>query len=125
MTPMIDIVFQMIIFFVLTIQMDKQSTLETINLALSPHGPTVEQKDPRTVTFDVDKDGQIYLARVPLSFSRFQKIMTKTRQQYGQSVPVVIRGDGKTEHRHIRKAMDACKAAGFWKVKFSAIKDKV
>ena len=45
MTPMIDIVFQMIIFFVLTIDMDKKQFDDRIKLAMAPHGKPVEKKD--------------------------------------------------------------------------------
>ncbi|MBU0678262.1 MAG: biopolymer transporter ExbD [Verrucomicrobia bacterium] len=125
MTPMIDIVFQMIIFFVLTIEMEKQSLNEKIRLAMSPHGPAVEKKDPRTVTVEVDGDGVISVSRVPMSRGTFTAIMKKTVAEYGQTTPVVIRGDGKTKHEAIRGVMDACSEAGLWKVKFAAIKDAV
>ncbi len=124
MTPMIDIVFQMIIFFVCTVQLEKTAVLETIELAMSPHGPIEERSDPRTVRIDVDGDGVIYINRTPLSFGQFRGVMQKTVAASGRSVPVVIRGDGNTRHDHIRRVMDACKAVGLWKVKFAAIKDK-
>ncbi len=125
MTPMIDVVFQMIIFFVCTVELERQSMLETIELATSPHGPAVEKKDPRTVQVDVDEDGGIWISRVPMTLGTFTKVMKKTVAQSGQGVPVVIRGDDETDHRHIRRVMDACKGAGLWKVKFAAVKDKV
>jgi len=125
MTPMIDIVFQMIIFFVLTIQMEKQALNEKIRLAMSPHGPAVEKKDPRTVTVEVDDKGVITIARQPLTPVQFKNIMRKAVAEYGQTTPVVIRGDGRTRHEDIRKVMDACSDAGLWKVKFAAIKDAV
>ncbi|NKB24708.1 MAG: hypothetical protein GKR87_10115 [Kiritimatiellae bacterium] len=125
LTPMIDVVFQMIISFVCTVELEKLSLNESIRLALSPHGPAVEKKDPRTVTVDVDQNGKIYFGSTRLSPELFLQIMRKTVSDYGQDVPVVIRGDGKTKHDDIRKVMDACKGAGLWRVKFAAIKDKV
>lgn len=124
MTPMIDVVFQMIIFFVCTVELERQSLLESIQLAASPHGPAVEQKDPRTVKVDLDDKGSIYISRVPMTLDTFTKVMRKTVAESGQGVPVVIRGDDETRHEDVRRVMDACKAAGLWKVKFAAIKDK-
>jgi biopolymer transport protein ExbD len=46
MTPMIDVVFQLIIFFVCTADMQQKAIDESIKLALAPHGKPVEQKDP-------------------------------------------------------------------------------
>jgi biopolymer transport protein ExbD len=41
-----------------------------------------------------------------------------------ENVPVVIRGDGRVPHEHIKKALDACSSAGIIKVKFAAMKEK-
>lgn len=124
MTPMIDVVFQMIIFFVTTVEMERQSLLETIDLATAPHGPAVEKINPLTVKVDVDEKGRIFLSRSMFSFNDFVGIMQKTVSIHGNQVPVVIRGDQMTRHEDIRKVMDACKKAGLWRVKFSAVKDE-
>ncbi|HDL77523.1 MAG TPA: biopolymer transporter ExbD [Lentisphaerae bacterium] len=123
MTPMIDIVFQMIIFFICTAELERTAVDETIKLALAPHGPAVEKKDPRTIVVDVDARGHIKIARVPLSVSTLKAILRKAVAEYGQGTPVVIRADGKTRHESIRRVMDACAAAGLWRVKFAAIKE--
>lgn len=123
MTPMIDIVFQMIIFFVLTVQMERDQINEQIRLAMSPHGPPVEQKDPRTVTIDVTDAGQLYIGRIRVSEGRLLEVMRSAVNQYGQTTPVVIRGDMDTPHEHIKRAMDICTRAGLFRIKFAAIKE--
>lgn len=123
MTPMIDIVFQMIIFFVLTVEMERDALDERIRLAMSPHGPAVEEKDPRTVTIDVTERGHLSIGRVPVSAQQLLAIMRRTVADYGQTTPVVIRGDSDVSHENIRKAMDICTQAGLYKIKFAAIKE--
>ena len=124
MTPMIDIVFQMIIFFVLTVEMEKDQLDERITLAESPHGPEVVDRDPRTVTIDVTARGDISIGRIPLSSGQLLSIMRRAVVEYGQDTPVIIRGDGKTRHEEIRRVMDTCTRAGLYRVKFAAIKDR-
>jgi biopolymer transport protein ExbD len=124
MTPMIDVVFQLIIFFVVTADMQQKAIDESIKLAMAPHAKPVEVRDPREVVIEVDKQGRISIARVYMSADFLYTIMRKTVADHGQSVPVVIRADGETRHESIRAAMDACTRAGLWKVKFSAIKEK-
>jgi biopolymer transport protein ExbD len=128
MTPMIDVVFQMIIFFVCTVQLEKEAISEAIRLPDSPHGPMVtEEKDPRTITVEVDDRGRIFIARTPLSESRLRKVLRKTVADYGPagpSIPIRIRADGAAEHSHVRRVLDACTAAGLYKISFVAIKDK-
>ena len=124
MTPMIDIVFQMIIFFVMTVQLEKDAVNEKVRLADAPHGPAVEEKDSRTVTIDVDQKGRVSIARVPMGLGQLRGVMRNAVLTHGQGVPVVIRGDIQTKHSAIKNVMDTCTAAGLWKVKFSAIKDR-
>lgn len=124
MTPMIDVVFQMIIFFVCTAEMDRNAFDEKIRLAMAPHGKAVEQKDPRTITIEMDSKGQAKLSRAPVSLPVLQSILRKAVSQYGQGIPVVIRGDGNTKHADIRRVMDVCTASGLWKVKFAAVKER-
>ena len=124
MTPMIDIVFQMIIFFVCTAEMDRQAFDEKIRLAMSPHGPQVEKKDPRTITIEVNGKGQMKIMRRPMSYGVVRKILRKAVSEYGQTIPVVIRGDGQTKHEDIKSVMDLCAGAGLWKIKFAATKEQ-
>ncbi len=122
MTPMIDIVFQMIIFFVLTVEMERDALDERIDLAMAPHGPLVEERDPRTVTIDVNNRGGLSISRVPLSSQQLYAVMRNTVGIYGQQLPVVIRGDVDTTHQHIKNAMDICTQAGLYRISFAAIK---
>lgn len=124
MTPMIDVVFQLIIFFVVTADMQQKAIDESIKLALAPHAKPVETRDPREVVIEVDNQGRISIARTYMSADYLYTVMRKTVADHGQSVPVVIRADGNTLHESVRAAMDACTKAGLWKVKFSAVKEK-
>lgn len=124
MTPMIDVVFQMIIFFVCTIDMDKKKFDERIKLSMAPHGKAVEQKDPRLMIVDVNAKGQIGIANTYMDRGAFAKIMQNAVAQYGQTMPVLIRGDARTRHRDVREVMDICSKVGLWKVKFAAIQDR-
>jgi len=124
MTPMIDIVFQMIIFFVCTADLDRKAFDEKIRLAMAPNGPAVEKKDPRTITVEVDRKGTIKLGQVAVPYSTFVKMIRKTVAAYGQTTPVVIRADSQTKHEDVKRVMDACAGAGLWKVKFSATKEE-
>lgn len=129
MTPMIDVVFQMIIFFVCTVQLEQEAISEALRLPEAPHGPLVaDEKDPRTITIEIEKDGKIYIARTPLSESRLRKVLQKTVADYGPagpSIPIRIRADGEASHADVRRVLDACTAAGLHKISFIAVKDAV
>ena len=101
MTPMIDVVFQLIIFFVVTVDLQSKALETKVRMAMSPHGPIEEQKDPRTVVVDVDKDGDISIMRTRLSEGQLLTILNKARNESGQSTPVVIRGDYAAKLRRL------------------------
>lgn len=124
MTPMIDVVFQMIIFFVCTIDLDKQKFDEHIKLSMAPHGKAVEEQDPRTMIVDVNEDGNIGIASTYMNAGMFKKILKNAVARYGQKMPVLIRGDRDTRHRDIRRVLDICSEVGIWEIKFAAIKDR-
>ena len=124
MTPMIDVVFQLIIFFVTTVDLQSKALDSKVRLAMAPHGPAVEKKDPREIVVDVEANGRISISRSYMSIGVLKSILKKTVHEQGQTIPVVIRGDGKTNHEDIKAVMDACAAAGLWKVKFAALKEK-
>lgn len=124
MTPMIDVVFQLIIFFVTTADMQQKAIDESIRLALAPHAKPVDTRDPREIVIEVDKDGRISISRTYMSSDYLLTLMRKTVADQGQTVPVVIRADGETHHEAVRQVMDVCTKAGLWKVKFAAVKEK-
>lgn len=124
MTPMIDVVFQLIIFFVTTVDLESKAIDENLKMAMAPHGVAVEKKDPRTIFVDVDSNGRISIARVYMSAPMLRLVLRKSVAEYGQTVPVVIQGDGRAKHEAIKQVMDSCAAVGLWKVKFAAKKEQ-
>ena len=124
MTPMIDVVFQLIIFFVVTVDLQTKAVDTKIRLAMSPNGPVEEQKDPLTVVVDVDADGDISIMRTRISEGQLLNILNKARNESGQSTPIVIRGDFSAKHEAVKRVMDVCGKAGLWKIRFAALKEK-
>jgi len=123
MTPMIDIVFQLIIFFVIAAEMEKHAFDQSIMLAFSPDGPAIEQRDPRTITIDINDQGGVAIAMTRMNLSTLTAVLRQTVAAYGASTPVHIRGDRNTDHEFIRRVLDACGEAGIWRVSFIALKE--
>ena len=124
MTPMIDVVFQLIIFFVVTAAMQNKALETNVRMAMAPNGPIETVKDPRTVLVDVVEDGTIQVMKTRISEGQLLTILNNARKTSGQSTPVVIRGDLLTKHEAIKRVMDICGKAGLWKIRFAALKEK-
>ena len=124
MTPMIDVVFQLIIFFVVTAAMQNKALETNVRMAMAPNGPIETVKDPRTVLVDVVEDGTIQVMKTRISEGQLLTILNNARKTSGQSTPVVIRGDLLTKHEAIKRVMDICGKAGLWKIRFAALKEQ-
>ena len=123
LTAMIDVVFQIIIFFVCTANLQETSLDKRIQLAMAPHGKAVDKKDPLEIVVDVNSHGMISIARTPIGAGTLGLVLRKAVAEYGRDVPVTIRGDGKATHAMIRTVMDTCAESYIWKIKIAALKE--
>jgi biopolymer transport protein ExbD len=121
MTPMIDVVFQLIIFFIVTIKMDKDVN-EKIELASAKHGPEIKEKQGMLV--EVDSKGRLYMHGASLNYEQFRNIVRARYKRTGRDFDILVRGDKRTLHREMAKMMSVCTDEGCYKVKFIGIKEK-
>jgi biopolymer transport protein ExbD len=122
MTPMIDVVFQMIIFFIVTIKMDENIN-EEIELEMAVDSPIYKGEDPRTMIIEVDRRGWLSINNVQLNKTQLTNIVQSRFNKFGM-FPVMIRADRRAEHRHVRGVMDICTGVGIWQIDFAAIQEK-
>jgi len=118
---LIDVVFLLIIFFVVTAAVEKDVVDESIKLAQADYVPAVEKKDPRTITINLQNNGAVNIALQPLSLTRLQQILTATRAKSGNTVPIVIRADEDTLFKEVDRVMRAIGETGLYRVKLSAV----
>ena len=124
MTPMIDVVFQLIIFFVVTLKMTDDTNKDII-LEEGKDGETLTQDNmpPTTLEIEVDEFGKISIHNAKLSASDLAGILRTRVARYGNEFPVLIRADKRTQHRDVKRVMDVCTGAGVWKLSFVAIQE--
>ena len=124
MTPMIDVVFQLIIFFVVTLKMtDDKDT--SIKLADGRNGIVLTQDElpPSQLTIDVAKSGRVSMSNITMSDAMVVDAVKKRVRAYGTDFPCMIRADKETPHMYVAKVMNLCAGAGMWKVSFVAIQE--
>jgi len=120
MTPMIDVVFQMIIFFIVTLKMDEKKN-ETIELEDAKESPTWKGI-PRTLEVEVDRRGWLSIGSYQVTEAKLKSLIRNRYNKHGM-FPVMIRADKKTKHKDVRKVMDICTDVGIWKIDFAAMKE--
>ncbi|HRT28659.1 MAG TPA: biopolymer transporter ExbD [Kiritimatiellia bacterium] len=124
MTPMIDVVFQLIIFFVVTLKMTTDVNPDIV-LEDGKHGVTLTQDNmpPSTLEIEVDRRGRISIHNATLSPTDLVGILRYRMSRHGHEFPVLIRADRRARHEEVRRVMDICTGAGIWKLSFLAIQE--
>lgn len=120
MTPMIDVVFQLIIFFVVTLK-SSQTFNEDIQLEWGKNGPKIEEHTMPPTVIEIDSRGWIYIQGGSYSPGQLNTLLRNRVNQRGPNFPLLIRADRRAQHKDIKKVMDICTAAGLWKLSFVAM----
>ncbi|MGA0333432.1 MAG: ExbD/TolR family protein [Kiritimatiellia bacterium] len=125
LTPMIDIVFQMIIFFVFTLDLEREKfDTERIKIPDAKNAKAILEFEPATVYPQVLRNGDIKLGTAIYTPGAFRDTIRLAVKRYGQEVPVMIYADGEAEHRHIKRVMDICSEEGLYKINIIGLIEK-
>ena len=124
MTPMIDVVFELIIFFVVTL-VEAQKKDESIYLEDGKHGVvlTPEELPAQHMQIDIAKSGRISMGDVTLLPDEIHRRVKEKKAKWGE-FPILIRADLETQHIAVHRVMDACTSAGIWKLSFMAVHEE-
>lgn len=117
---LIDVVFLLIIFFVVTASVEKDIIDDTLKLAQASYTPATKVKDKRTFTINVRKDGSINISKIFISPAQLKQILIGTRRKSGDDVPILIRCDGDAPYEHVAKLQKIIGESGFYRVKLAA-----
>ena len=106
MTPMIDIVFQLLIFFMLS------SSFLTPAMKLNlPKAVTGNTTDPQKLVLSVDKDGKVFLNTEPIALEQIESVLQK-RFESDSRKAIHLRGDKDMPYRYFVEVMDKAREAG-------------
>lgn len=106
--PMIDIIFFLLVFFMLSmLTMVSQKTI-----ALQLPAATVAKVDTsKTLPVSVDKNGAIYFEREKISLPDLQSRLISAKEK-SEKITVVLRGDVDSSYGNVVTVMDAIRHAG-------------
>ncbi|MFT5523111.1 MAG: biopolymer transport protein ExbD [Pirellulaceae bacterium] len=120
MTPMIDVVFLLIIFFLVSSHLAKQESQMELPLPAADSGtlPDEQQANPR-ITVNVLNDGALMLSGRTITAVELQQILVAKKTTDGPDLEVRIRGDRQAGYRFVEPIMLSCARAGIWNVTFA------
>jgi biopolymer transport protein ExbD len=111
MTPMLDIVFIMLIFFIVTTSFVKEAGIEV----LKPEASQAESKPKANIFIAVTSNGDIWMDKRQVDIDLVQSNIEKMLAEQ-QTDTVIIQADEEAKHGKVVKVMDQVKAAGIDKI---------
>lgn len=118
--PMIDIVFLLLIFFLVTWNFARSEAELDVKVPTAREGKET-RRAVGEVIINVRNDGTIVMNRRTMSEEELTAALTRIAELYPDQA-VVLRGDENVEYNHIVKVLDICRMANIWNVKFATAK---
>jgi biopolymer transport protein ExbD len=120
LAPMIDIVFLLLIFFIVTWQFSREEMDLKIAVPTSEEGAD-PQRVLGEIIVNVRADGTVSVWGQQKTHAQLSETLKEIATQH-KNQPVRLRGDATTEFQEIVKVMDVCQRAGIWNISFATQK---
>ncbi|XPV74712.1 MAG: ExbD/TolR family protein [Desulfovibrio sp.] len=117
MTPLIDMVFILLIFFIVTTSFVKESGVDVQR----PEANTAERKENVSVVIGIDAVGTVWLEGKSIDFRSIRPWMENFLADTPEGV-VVVAADTKAESGMLIKVLDTCREAGVSNISVAARK---
>jgi biopolymer transport protein ExbD len=121
MTPMIDVVFLLIVFFLVSSNLVQQETQMEIDLPAAQTGDLSRDEPGRHLIINIPREGEIFVGARPLDHEKLEKLLTFERGRQAESLEIRIRTNRRVPYRAIEPVLIACAESGVWNVSFSVI----
>ena len=106
MTPMIDVVFELIIFFVVTIKQEDIFSKLNANRPAPASSAAASEENDTQVKIDIGSGGLVFNGRM-MSMKQFDQSMREISKTSKNSM-VVIRCTLDSPHKYLVDALDTC-----------------
>lgn|SRR5690554_445376 len=116
--PMIDVIFFILIFFMLFTTFRTSPT--GIDLEL-PKAVTVSEQKSDNLIVDLDNKGNLYYSGEQISLDRLKNVALDYYKKNNQVV-AIINADKDVQYRHIVSVMDNLRQAGIYRLALAADK---
>ncbi|MEM1228452.1 MAG: biopolymer transporter ExbD [Planctomycetota bacterium] len=111
LTPLIDVVFLLLIFFLVTSEFEEEERRLDIVLPSATSAVPMTSK-PREVVVDIDASGVVYLRGEATPMRELETLLEKAVASNPTNQTVVIRADKSASFQPVVNVMDVCNRTG-------------
>lgn len=111
LTPLIDVLFQLLIFFLLTTTFVEERFL---SVELPVADASAATRELRILVLSVDADGTVFHQREPLGETALDALLAETARERAPGVEptILLRGDAQATHGSVVELMDRARRHG-------------
>jgi len=107
MTPMIDIVFQLLIFFFVAARYEAAEN--ELNLVLPKADEAMARiAKPKEITVNIDAAGRLFIGGQVLNHDQLQAVLQQAQADNPGRTTVIVRGDEKCDLKFVVAVMNLC-----------------
>lgn len=112
LTPMIDVVFLLLLFFMVSTSFIRESSLK-VDLPEASGQPLAEQETP--IDIIIRANGEVLVNETPIAVATRDALRDLLKTTAGDNADphIIISADANAEYQHIVTAMDAVQLLGF------------
>lgn len=124
LTPLIDVVFLLLIFFMVSTTFDRHAKLKVQLPEAEAKAQQQQQDDP--VILSIDANGEYYINDrqvLNTQLDTLKQALLKTVADR-QDVTLILRADGRTPHQAVVRAMDAASQLGLTRLSIATVESK-
>ncbi|WP_420429175.1 ExbD/TolR family protein [Algiphilus sp.] len=116
LTPMLDVVFIMLIFFIVTASFIKESGFD-VNRPPPSHEPPNE--DIQNILVNISDEGRLFINRRPVDVAALTANIKRLHAENPKRA-VVIQAEDDSANEHLITVMDAARRAGVYNVSIAS-----
>ena len=119
--PLIDVVFLLLVFFIVTGALAAQERETLIQLPKTTSAVT-RRREKLDIVVNITRKGQIWINNRRYSIANLQRVLVDIqRSARPVAVSVIVRADGATQYENVAKVLDACVAVKIKSVSFVSL----
>ena len=121
MTSMIDVIFLMIVFFVMSNRLIQNEAALEMTLPREASGETITDDDSNKIVVNVESADAIYLGMKRVSYDELKQRLLREKSALNRPTQVRIRANRDVPYGAIEPILVLCAQTGFSDVSFAVV----
>ena len=119
LTPMIDMVFLLIIFFIVSNNMIQQDSAIQIDLPEAETGTFPQEQQTKCLTITISQSGELYVGTEVFGMEKLRQLMVECRKDWEEEAEVRIRTHKSIHYGEVKPILQMAAESGIIHVSFA------